>query len=562
MCENLPDSRRYLDETVEQYLARNKLRRCQDKDGFVCRYWCSECAAALRARLIGDVWAEKAVSDRDFFVTLTYDDKQLDRLAGDRQPAHDIDAAVRHFAPYLQRMRDMMRRLHPELLTQISYFRVAEYGDQFGRVHFHVILSFRLEWADEERRARMPRPIWDDRLIPHLRLGERYIHEWETEAEEATRKRIAERNEKRRLNRKPPLKVSTELFPSRVPWPWGYSYWENCGGGDGDYTAGYCTLGIELSAAALKAAREGRVLTDEASEELRKGWQTTRSRRRSLRYGHRFYAEQGRLTAAQGLPPNTYFKVPMGAKPIPNDLYGLAAGSDQRRYLKVSCRSDGGLWVSDFLIDRKSCDFMLTGSAARAYLDAYDAEFEVRYPNRPVPVASCVRVRKVGGRERAYHGYGVAECREQKAKQEAAQADARHLARRRRMMTKDPTIKHLTVREELAARPRGHAKPPVRVPDRCDRHRTLPGVEWFSLVESWSGAVRRQFKGQACEDRLAVLEWMKAHPALASVPPSRIYEIWRSVIALRVPNWMPWRKGEGRNGYNILATARAPRRML
>lgn len=395
--------------------------------------------ACLHYSAYSEPWGlRSAVSDRDYFVTLTYDDVQLLRLEGSVDAAHDIDEAKPHFRPFIQRVREMWQRLHPELACQVSYFKVAEYGDEYGRVHWHVILSFRLEWADEDRRAKMPRPVWDDRLIPHLQLEERYIHEWETVDEELRRKK-----KKTRVSR----------FPSRIPWPWGFSYWENCGGGEADYTAGYCTKGIELYAASIRKAREGEQMSEDDREKLRKAWQSFKSKGRSQRYGQRFYADRGRLTALHGLPANTYFKVPMMSKAIPNDLYGRVAGSDERRYLKVSrTHGTGQLWVQDFMVPRTSSDFMLTGLSARTYLDAYDEEYRRLRGEARKPLASTVRTRPFEGRERAYRGVTVAEMREAKQKYEWAQEDRRFLEKRRRAMMKGEVgVKHLTVADELKA---------------------------------------------------------------------------------------------------------------
>lgn len=563
MCEHLPDRRRYVQESEADYLSRNPPERCQWRQ-FACRTNCDECAQALSAELVGLILAEKETSDRDLFVTLTYSDKELMRLVGNTNAAHNIDAARKHFSDYLRRFRDMLRRLHPELMFKINYFRIAEYGDEFSRVHWHGILSFYVDWKDYSDCVAVPRPQWTDDYIPNLVLDWLYIHEMETEAQEIARTGKQPRN--------------MTALPSRIPHPYGGVRYENCRGGDARYLAVYCTKAITKQAELRRRRQKGEIVSPDDYEDLRKAWQSLKSRRRSRGYGHRFAALQGQKTAEAGLPPSTYFSIRTHSKAIPvgdcpPSLAHLAGvtGSDKRPWISFDYDESLGQTVSSVSMRRwRAVDFMLTKSIARAYLAAYDSMWVLKHRSAP-PTGSVLRHRKVGGRDRQYYGYGVDEAREQLAKAADAAEEQRFLVKRRREMRKNPdAAMNLRVAEDLVVPKK---QPTARTPDRQARQQMPlgPEREWASLVEVWrdkfyrdnagslSLGMRWDFTGNRVH-REAARQWFASQPALAGWSASRVYDLRKAVLNLPDALWPKWAKGEGGNGYAILGAEPAPGR--
>lgn len=570
MCEHIPDRRHYTDEKPHEKARRLKRQRCQ-APLYRCRINCDECASALKAELVGCILAEKETSQRDLFVTLTYSDSELMRLEGNTDAAHDIDATKGHCRAWLQRLRDMLRRLHPELVFQIGYFRVSEYGDEFGRVHHHAILSFYVDWKDYSDCDAVPKAQWTDEFIPHLLFDYRYIHEMETAEEEIARLRAAAKRSGKRF-RKP----RQSKYPSRIPHPYGFVKYENCRGGDPKYLACYCTKAIDLQVAARKA---GWNQSAEEQETSRKAWQSFKSRRRSIGYGRRYVVARAREAARAGLPASTYFTARPRGKVIPGrGLLGgpMVTGSDKRRWIDLHWDDNLGCRVSsERMVRWRELSFMLSGATARVYLDAYDEAFKVFHGHGKKPVGSVIRWRRrVGLRDRQYYAYGVDELRAAKQKQEWAAEDSAFLAKRRRQMKKnrDGTV-YLTVREELAARWRD--QPVEKRADRLERadRLALPSQkdrDWAALFDVWGVKFYRDnchrltgeqwdFQNRPDHRRLS-LRWFKEQPALADFPPARIYDLWKAALGIRIPRWSAWPKGEGGNGYAIAAMEHAPPR--
>lgn len=87
---------------------------------------CGKCSACLSQRR--QMWSfrlqqEEKYSDSAFFVTLTYDDAHVP----DRVNKEDVQK-------FLKRFR---KRISPH---RVRYFLVSEYGEQFGRPHYHMLL--------------------------------------------------------------------------------------------------------------------------------------------------------------------------------------------------------------------------------------------------------------------------------------------------------------------------------------------------------------------------------------------------------------------------------------
>lgn len=108
------------------------------KDGLIDRPMqvpCGKCLGCQRAK--ANEWAlrcqhETESHDANSFVTLTYDDEHLPSDGG----LHHSD-----FQKFIHRLRKRIKRgmikgVNPE--TKIKYFMCGEYGESFGRPHFHV----------------------------------------------------------------------------------------------------------------------------------------------------------------------------------------------------------------------------------------------------------------------------------------------------------------------------------------------------------------------------------------------------------------------------------------
>ena len=68
---------------------------------------------------------EASLHDSNSFITLTYNDENLPADGGLRK---------KHFQDFIKRLR---KKLHPK---KIRYYMCGEYGDNFGRPHYHAII--------------------------------------------------------------------------------------------------------------------------------------------------------------------------------------------------------------------------------------------------------------------------------------------------------------------------------------------------------------------------------------------------------------------------------------
>lgn len=76
---------------------------------------------------------ESSLYERNSFITLTYDDEHL-------PPGNTL--VLKHF-------QDFMKRLRKQFGTNIRYLHCGEYGEKFGRPHYHALI-FNFDFDDKE----------------------------------------------------------------------------------------------------------------------------------------------------------------------------------------------------------------------------------------------------------------------------------------------------------------------------------------------------------------------------------------------------------------------------
>lgn len=96
---------------------------CQD-----IKLSCGQCIGCRLQRSVE--WAIRLVDENRFhtessFITLTYDQKHLPK---------DGSLDLKHFQHFMKRLR---KELYPK---QIRFFHAGEYGERFGRPHYHAII--------------------------------------------------------------------------------------------------------------------------------------------------------------------------------------------------------------------------------------------------------------------------------------------------------------------------------------------------------------------------------------------------------------------------------------
>lgn len=85
---------------------------------------CPECRSLRRLQWVFRLENEAKVHAYNYFITLTYSDKYLPK-----------DGQL-----YKPDFQDFMKRLRKNLGFRLKYFTCGEYGDTFGRCHWHSIL--------------------------------------------------------------------------------------------------------------------------------------------------------------------------------------------------------------------------------------------------------------------------------------------------------------------------------------------------------------------------------------------------------------------------------------
>jgi len=97
---------------------------------------CGQCSGCRLER--SRQWAvrcmhEASLYEQNCFITLTYDDKHL---------PEDLGLHYSHFQLFMKRLR----KYFPD--TKIRFYMCGEYGDNYGRPHFHALL-FNIDFADK-----------------------------------------------------------------------------------------------------------------------------------------------------------------------------------------------------------------------------------------------------------------------------------------------------------------------------------------------------------------------------------------------------------------------------
>ena len=91
---------------------------------------CAECLAARRNDWCNRLQLEQFLHDSSVFVTLTYDNEHL---------PSDKKVNKKDVQKFLKRFRQIPRDYHLAV-NDFRYFIVSEYGEKFGRPHYHGIL--------------------------------------------------------------------------------------------------------------------------------------------------------------------------------------------------------------------------------------------------------------------------------------------------------------------------------------------------------------------------------------------------------------------------------------
>lgn len=113
---------------------------------------CLLCRIAKRSEWTTRLVHEKQMHEQSMFVTLTYDDERL-----------PSDGSLHH-----EDFQGFMKRLRYELgETKVRYFMCGEYGDRFGRAHYHALLFG--VWPEDSRCIRRGRnPLYTSGELERL----------------------------------------------------------------------------------------------------------------------------------------------------------------------------------------------------------------------------------------------------------------------------------------------------------------------------------------------------------------------------------------------------------
>lgn len=103
---------------------------------------CSRCWNCLTRR--ADAWAfrilqEKKRSTSAHFVTLTYDDQHVPINPETMTITLDKEA-IPKYMKRLRKLHEKVYKLKPSLRMKLKYYAVGEYGEDYERPHYHIIL--------------------------------------------------------------------------------------------------------------------------------------------------------------------------------------------------------------------------------------------------------------------------------------------------------------------------------------------------------------------------------------------------------------------------------------
>jgi hypothetical protein len=95
---------------------------------------CTGCRTEYSRQWAMRIKHEESLWDRNCFITLTYEDKHLPRKG------NSTTLIKKDFQDFMKRLREPNESLDWEPPKPIRYYHCGEYGDQFGRPHYHAIL--------------------------------------------------------------------------------------------------------------------------------------------------------------------------------------------------------------------------------------------------------------------------------------------------------------------------------------------------------------------------------------------------------------------------------------
>lgn len=115
-----------------------------DRRKLPCR-WCVGCRLRRSAEWAVRAMCEAQCHEHSVFITLTYSDEALEKLGN---PIGEL----RHedFAKFMKRLKSFVRRRQgSEAAKQIRFYMCGEYGEKFGRPHFHAAI---FGWRPRDRK--------------------------------------------------------------------------------------------------------------------------------------------------------------------------------------------------------------------------------------------------------------------------------------------------------------------------------------------------------------------------------------------------------------------------
>lgn len=109
---------------------------------------CPPCRVNHRRKWTSRILLETLASEEAAFITLTYSDEHLPE-GGELQPDH--------LSKFIRAVRDKIRGTQEK---EIRYFGVGEYGDKFGRCHYHAIIwNYKPHFTYDPKSTRWYDPI-------------------------------------------------------------------------------------------------------------------------------------------------------------------------------------------------------------------------------------------------------------------------------------------------------------------------------------------------------------------------------------------------------------------
>ena len=108
---------------------------------------CWQCHARKINDWVGRCIAESKYSTKTYAVTLTYDDKKLDK----GEETHSVILIYKDVQDFLKRLRKKYK---------VRYIVTGEYGSAKGRAHWHIILFFKGDYPEMQENNRVNWKFW------------------------------------------------------------------------------------------------------------------------------------------------------------------------------------------------------------------------------------------------------------------------------------------------------------------------------------------------------------------------------------------------------------------